>query len=350
MTRIWSLWFQGPVSGVRWVTAVPYSSGQLEPAWRACGTPCRRCTERLPSGTGTLAPSRAQLPACCRTWAWLRLPPPTPPHPPASVSAGPCLAQVSSAVAAPPGALRAPACGHRWRRGGATAEAASSGAALGTHSWASRPCSAVPASACLPARTPWSHCASASTCPNRLPSPASHPHPWCTCRPSPQPSPSTSLMNKFASPRLVDLHHPAPLTPLQSWSVVAVRAGSPAVAHSHVSSMLRRLVWSAGDPLTHTNRGLRWTWLRWPRLVSGFTSFVWTDSKVSHEAPGRFSYNFQKVINRFICTTVYLLGSAQVKMVITESKTLVWNEFLQVNAEPFNKIKIHFTWQKNAAY
>lgn len=253
--------------GVRWVTAVPYSRGQLGPAWRACGMSCRRCIKVLPTGTGMLAPLRAQSQACCKTSVWLRLRPRTPLHPPANGSAGPCLALMSSAVAALPGALRALVFGRLWRRGGATAGAASSAEVLGTRSSASLLCNAAPASASPPAPTPWSCPASLSVSPTPLRSPAWRPPPPCPCPPSPRRSPSTSLTNRSASLSLVDPRHPAPLTPLQSWSAVVDRGVSPAAAHSHASSTTRRSVWSAGDQPTLTNRGLLWTWPRWPRLV-----------------------------------------------------------------------------------
>lgn len=126
--------FQREVGGMRSVMAVPYSSGQLGPAWKACGTSCLRCTRAQPTGTGTSAPLQAQSPACCRTSAWPRLRPHTRPRRPASGSAGPCLALTSWVDVAPPGALRALACGRRWRSGGATAGAVSSAAASETHS------------------------------------------------------------------------------------------------------------------------------------------------------------------------------------------------------------------------
>ncbi len=258
---------QRQAGGARSDTAVPSSRGRLGPAWRACGTSCLRCIKVLPTGIGMSAPLRAQSPACCKTSAWQRLRPHTPPHPPASGSAGPCLVRTSSVVAALPGALRALVCGQRWRRGGATVEAASSVVVVGARSSAFLPCSAAPASASPPAPIPWSYPASPRVCPAPLPLPSWRPPPPFPSPPSPQRSPSTSLMNKSASLSLVDPRHPAPLTPLQSWSAVADRAVSPVVAHSHASSMTKRLAWNAEDQLTHTNRGLLWTWPRWPRLV-----------------------------------------------------------------------------------
>lgn len=137
-----------------------------------------------------------------------------------------------------PGALRAHACGPRWKRGGATAEEASSAAeaALGTRSWVSQSCSGAPALASPLAATLWSCPASPSVAPAPPPpSPASPP-----LNPRSHP-PSTSHTNRFAY-----LSHAGPRLPVRpipprSWSAAAEDKGvSRVAALSRASSTTRR--------------------------------------------------------------------------------------------------------------
>lgn len=261
------LLLQRQVGGMRWATAVPYSRGQLEPVWRVCGMSCLRWTRLLHTGTGMLVPNPAQSPTCYRTSAWPRLHHPSQLHLPASASAGPCLALTSLVVAALPGALRDLECGRQWKREGATVGAASNVALSGTCSSGSQPCSVAPASAYRPAPTPWSCPLSPSVLLVPQPSRVWHPslpHP-SPCLLNPQRSHSTSLTNRSATLSPTGPLPQALLIPLQSLNVVVDRGVFPAVAHSRVSSMTRRLEWSVEDQPTLTNRGLLWIWQRWPR-------------------------------------------------------------------------------------
>lgn len=251
---------QRQAGGVIRVTGAPYSRGQWEPVWRAYGMSCLRHTKVLRLGTGMLAPLPAQLPACCRTLAWRRAC--RPPPPPANASADPCRARTSWGAVLP-GALRALACGPRWKRGGATAEEACSVAGSGTRSSVSRPCSVAPALAFPLAATLWSCLVSPSVPPALLPSQA-----WrCPPPNPPRHLPSTSHTNRFACLSHAGPRLPVPPIPPQSWSAAADKGVLLVVALSRASSMTRRLAWSGEDQPTHRNRGLPWTWPRWHRLV-----------------------------------------------------------------------------------
>lgn len=264
---------QKRASGVIRATAAPYSRGQWGPVWRAYGMSCLRRMKVPRTGIGTWAPPPAQSPACCRILAWKKAC--SPPLRPANASADPCRARTSW-VAVPPGALRALACGQRWRRGGAIVEEASS-AVSGTRSSASPPCSAAPALASPLAATLWSCPASPSVPPAPPPSQAWRCPPLNPRRHRSSTSPTNrSAYQSSASPRL-----PVPPIRPRSWSAAADKGVSLAVALSHASIMTRRSAWSAEDQPTPKNRGLPWTWLRWRRLVFIGTFYRKTGIKIT---------------------------------------------------------------------